>query len=108
MAAERPDSRIGELRAVDTVVARAESVAADDQDERAALADDRFGSVAVGVPRFVIAGVLRPELIEESLADHGAPRAVQRSSPHERRAGVLERADQSGPFVVLPGEILVV
>src|SRR4029079_2103982 len=47
--------RIGELRAVDRRLARAEEVAADGQHRRSALANGRLRLLAVGEPRFLVA-----------------------------------------------------
>ena len=67
MAAADPGQDISELAAFNVGEARTERIPANGQLSIAALADERFGIDAVGLPGLIVAHVSPAELVDEAL-----------------------------------------
>ena len=103
-----PSHRVGDLPPIDSRLARAEVVPPDREDGGAALLHHRFGRITVGFARLLVAQDLDLQFVEERRAEHRVPRAVERSCPHERRTGVLERVLRAAVLEAFAGEVLLV
>src|SRR5205823_13760867 len=96
-----------ELHALDGRLARAEVVAAD-VEIAAARVDDRFGRVAVGLPRLFVARELEARLVDDVLRQGRSERAAEGVALHEAVARMFFRRERAVILVVDAGEALMV
>jgi hypothetical protein len=98
---------VDELRAPDRRFARAEVVAAE-QEEAVAGLNLRFGQIAVGRARFGVARELEAKLVDDGRRDGRGERAGESGGAREAVAGMFFGGERAGELVVDAREVLPV
>ncbi len=99
---------VRELSALDCRFARAEVIAADDQNRLTAFLDGRLGPRAIGRAGFLVAQELRSELIEHRRSEDRTQGSADGVRLHQRCAGVFEGILLPAIFETFAGEVLLV